>query len=160
MAERTRFELAEPARIRVISGARPQELIFERGRPLRATIGSDPSASLCIERRDVAPRQLDVIWDGSQLWLQDGLRLGRTFLNGRTLNEWTPVVGQATACFGGVHLWVVAHTAAPRSPVPDFAALDRARLNDAHHSPNVRLKETGRFTLPPELMERYEPDAR
>jgi len=151
MAEGTVSDIAELARIRVLTGGAAYEATFQRSRPSRLLIGSDITANLRFERADVAPRQLDLIWDGKQLWLQDALRLGRTFVNGRTLNEWMPIVGQAIVCFGGVRLWVAAHTGPPRLPSPDFAALDRARLNDIHHSAGVRLKDTGRFTLPPEL---------
>lgn len=151
MAEGTVSEIGTLARIRLIAGGRPYEASFQRGSPSRLMIGSDPDASLRIERTDVAPRQLDLVWDGEQLWVQDGLRLGRTFVNGRTLNEWIPIVGQALVCFGGVRLWAIAHTAPPRSLTPDFAALDRARLNDAHDSACMRHSDTGRFTLPPEL---------
>lgn len=159
MADGSVSEIAEVARIRVLAGSEPREEIFQRGRPSRLVVGSDPTATLRIERADVAPRQLDVIWDGMQLWLQDGLRLGRTFVNGRTLNEWMPIVGQAMVCFGGVRLWIVSRTAPPRLPSPDFAALDRARLNDVHDSAGMRLKDTGRFTLPPELLALSERDA-
>lgn len=145
-------EVAAVARVRVMAGAAPHETKFRLGRPSRLVIGSDPAATLCIERADVAPRQLDVIWDGAQLWVQDALRLGRTFVNGQTLNEWRVVVGHAMVVFGGVRLWLSAETAEPRLPSPDFAALDRARLMDLHHSARLRLKDTGRFTLPPELL--------
>jgi hypothetical protein len=158
MAEGSVTEIAELARIRVLAGGEPQETTFQRGRPSRLMIGSDPAATLRIARSDVAPRQLDLIWDGAQLWLQDGLRLGRTFVNGRTLNEWMPIVGQAIVCFGGVRLWMVAHTTPPRLPSPDFAALDRARLSDVHHSAGMRLKDTGRFTLAPEVLALIERD--
>jgi hypothetical protein len=158
MAEGTVSELGNVARIRVIAGGGPYEANFTRGSPSRLMIGSDPGATLRIERADVAPRQLDLIWDGAQLWVQDGLRLGRTFVNGRTLNEWIPIVGQALVCFGGVRLWAVAHTAAPRGLTPDFAALDRAMLNDAYDSECLRRRDTGRFTLPPELLMLSEPD--
>lgn len=145
-------ETAELARIRLLVGGGPFEASFQRGRPSRLMVGSDAEADLRLDRPDVAPRQLDVIWDGGQLWLQDALRLGRTFVNGRPLNEWMSIVGQAIVCFGGVRLWVVSNTAPPRLPSPDFTALDRARLNDIYQSAGVRLKDTGRFTLPPELL--------
>lgn len=141
------------ARMRVLHGARAQELTFEDNRPLRVSVGSAQGATLCIERADVAPQQFEVVWDGTQLWLQDALRLGRTFVNGRTLNEWLPVVGQALVCFGGVRLWIRARTAMPRVQAPDFDALDRARLTDALHSASLRLSETSRITLPSALLQ-------
>jgi hypothetical protein len=140
------------ARIRVIHGGSPDEVVFQRGQPSRLLVGSDAGAALCFERADVAPRQFDVIWDGGQLWLQDALRLGRTFVDGRTLNEWLPIVGNAVVRFGGVRLWMFARTARPRIATPDFAALDRARLTEAHHNARARLSETGRITLPPDFV--------
>ena len=150
---------ARPARIRVLSGAQRRDANFEPGRPSRMTIGSDPAAALRIERPDVAPRQLDVIWDGSQLWIQDALRLGRTFVNGVTLNEWVCIAGNAIVCFAGVRLWMTSHAAPTHRVAPDFSALDRARLNSGCESACVRLRDTGRFTLPPELAALREPDA-
>ncbi len=160
MPERTTVDgAAPPARIRVIHGGPPDEIVFEHGRPSRITVGSDASAALRLERADVAPRQFDVIWDGEQLWAQDALRLGRTFIDGRTLNEWMPIVGHAVVRFGGVGLWMMSRTEPPRVRAPDFDALDRASLTEAHHNARVRLSETGRFTLPPDFLLRLsEPD--
>jgi hypothetical protein len=143
------------ARLRVLAGAggRLEERAFEHEQPSRVLVGSDPSASLRLERPDVAPRQFEVVWDGAQLWLQDPLRLGRTFVNGRTLNEWQPVISHAVVCFGGVRIWMASRAEAPSLATPDFDALDRARLTEAHHNARARLSETGRITLPPELMQ-------
>ncbi len=152
MSERTVIDNPDaPARIRVIHGGSPDEVVFERGRPSRITVGSDAAAALRLERADVAPRQFDVVWDGEQLWVQDALRLGRTFIDGHPLNEWRPIVGHAVVRFGGVGLWMMARTSPPRDSAPDFNALDRARLTEAHHSARVRLSDTGQFTLPPEF---------
>lgn len=137
--------------IRVVLERRIAQTVFRRGVPGKLWVGSDDAATLRLERTDVAPRQLDVIWDGSQLWLQDALRLGRTFVNGRTLNEWFPVVGHAVVCFGGVRMWIISHAAPPNKLVPDFAALDRARLTEPPHTARQRLSETGRFTVPPSM---------
>lgn len=151
MADGTETGLAQ---IRVMQGkeaASTELVVFHEGKPSRWVVGSDDSATWKLSRADVAPRQLDVVWDGRQLWLQDALRLGRTFVNGRTLNEWMPVVRQAVVCFGGVQLWMVSRAAPTEQLSPDFAALDRARLTDAHQSARLRLSETSRITLPPEL---------
>jgi hypothetical protein len=139
------------ARLRVLQGGALEQRAFEEQRPSRLLVGSAVGADLCFDRDDVAPRQFDIIWDGSQLWLQDGLRLGRTFVNGRTLNEWFPIVGQVIVCFGGVRVWMSSRAAPPRDAAPDFEALDRARLTEAHQSRRMRLSETGRITLPPEF---------
>jgi hypothetical protein len=153
MADGTVVEIGL-AKIRVMHGreaASATEVIFHGGKPSRWVVGSDESATWRLLRADVAPRQLDVVWDGSQLWLQDALRLGRTFVNGRTLNEWMPIVRQAVVCFGGVQLWMVSRAKPPEHRSPDFHALDRARLTDAHQSARLRLSDTSRITLPPEL---------
>lgn len=139
------------ATIRAFLERRIEQVAFHRGVPAKLWIGSDDAATLRLARVDVAPRQLDVIWDGAQLWLQDALRLGRTFVNGRTLNEWVPVVSQAVVCFGGVRIWIISHAAPTNKLVPDFAALDRARLTEAPHAARLRLRKTGRFTVPPGL---------
>jgi len=142
---------ASMATIRLIHGAAPHWICFHRDQPSRFTVGSDARATLRVERSDVAPHQFEVVWDGRQLWLQDGLRLGRTFVNGRTLNEWLPIVGQALVCFGGVRLYVSTRTAPPDLQAPDFDALDREGLTDDHPR-DVRLSETSRITLTPELL--------
>ncbi|MDB4990720.1 MAG: hypothetical protein JWN04_5898 [Myxococcaceae bacterium] len=127
-----------------------EQVFFHGGRPSRLVVGSDESATWRLGRADVAPRQLDVIWDGAELWLQDALRLGRTFVNGRTLNEWQPIK-QAVVCFGGVQMWMSSRAQPTGQLAPDFAALDRARLTDAHQSARLRLSDTSRIALPPEL---------
>ncbi|HEY6882293.1 MAG TPA: FHA domain-containing protein [Polyangiales bacterium] len=155
MADRNVLEIAA-ASIRVLDreGAGSVDRVsFHIGRPSRVVVGSDEGATLRIERADVAPRQLDAIWDGGQLWLQDALRLGRTFVNGRTLNEWIPVVRHALVCFGGVRIWMSSRKPSPPlHNAPDFAALERARQIEAHHHARVRLSDTGRITLTPELL--------
>ncbi len=145
------------AGIRVLQGgaaASVDRIWFFVGQPSRVVVGSDASATLRIELAEVAPRQIDVIWDGSQLWLQDALRLGRTFVNGRTLNEWIPVVRQAMVCIGSVRIWVTSRSTPTVSKAPDFAALERARQNEAHSTARVRLSDTCRFTLSPEVQAR------
>lgn len=146
------------ARIRLVHGAESaalNQVVFHGGRPSRWVVGSDASATWQLSRTDVAPRQLDVIWDGSELWLQDALRLGRTFVNGRTLNEWVPVVGHAIVCFGGVQLFMDSRAKPSGQPSPDFTALDRARLTDAHQSAGLRLSDTTRITLSPDMQRAF-----
>ena len=154
MAEGTVVEIAL-ASLRVLHGGNAgtaDRITFHAGRPSRVVVGSDPSATVRIERADVAPRQFDAIWDGHQLWLQDALRLGRTFVNGRTLNEWMPVVRQAIVCFGTVRLWMTSRAAPTHQSAPDFMALEQARLTEAHNSARLRLSDTCRITLPPEVL--------
>lgn len=141
-------------RLRVLRGGTSSfdHIAFQVGAPARVIVGSDESATIRIERADVAPRQFDVIWDGTQLWLQDALRLGRTFVNGRTLNEWTPVQRQAMVSFAITRIWLTSRSGPPTRNAPDFAALERARQNEAHSSARVRLSDTCRITLPPELL--------
>jgi hypothetical protein len=154
MAGTTVVEIAL-ARIRLVRGgesAAHDQVAFHGGRPSRLVVGSDDSAGWQLPRTDVAPRQLDVVWDGSELWLQDALRLGRTFVNGRTLNEWMPVVRQAIVCFGGVQLFMESRAKPSGQQSPDFAALDRARLTDAHQNASLRLSDTTRITLTPDVL--------
>lgn len=154
MADGKVVEIAA-AGLRVLQGARGgavDRIGFRAGQPCRVVVGSDEFATLRIEHAEVAPRQFDVIWDGSQLWLQDALRLGRTFVNGRTLNEWMPVVRQAMVCIGGVRVWLTSRSSPTVDKTPDFAALERARQNEAHSSARVRLSDTCRITVPPELL--------
>ena len=164
MADATVVDIAQ-ARIRVVQGresATQSAVHFHGGQPSRFVVGSDESATWRLARPDVAPRQLDVIWDGTQLWLQDALRLGRTFVNGRTLNEWIPVIRQAIVCFGGVQLWMESRALHSGQHSPDFAALDRARImEESHQSARLRLSDTTRITLVPELSHMLnEPGAR
>ncbi|MET0286892.1 MAG: FHA domain-containing protein [Polyangiales bacterium] len=153
MADGKVVEIAA-AGIRVLHGGKvgADRLYFRAGQPCRVVVGSDESATLRIERPEVAPRQFDLIWDGTQLWLQDALRLGRTFVNGRTLNEWLPVARQAMVCIGSVRVWLTSRSGPTAERTPDFAALERARQIDAHNSARVRLSDTCRITLPPEVL--------
>jgi hypothetical protein len=141
------------AHVNVVRGATPQHVPLLAGLPAHLTIGSGPQADLRIEQADVAPRQLDCAWDGHGLWVQDALRLGRTFVNGRTLNEWVPVEHHVIVSFGGVRLWM----RGPQLPAgvrsPDLTAIER------HHSgarapvlSALRRHDTGRITVPPELL--------
>ncbi len=140
------------ARIIVLRGDAPRRVLFEAHSPALLHVGSDPQAELSFAHRSVAPRQFDIIWDGSHLWFEDALRLGQTFVNGKRLNEWQPVLGRVLVAFGPVRLVAEASGEAPRSLGPNFAALDRASLTDALRSPEQRRCNTGRITLPPELV--------
>ena len=93
------------------------------------------------------------MWDGTNLWLEDALRLGRTTVNGKRLNEWVAILGQVVVSFGPVRLWMAAEGPTPSTAVPDYAALDRARLTEALRDPGSRQRNTGRITLPPELLD-------
>ncbi len=152
--EQAKAERGTWARVVLVRGDAPRRFVFEAGQPARLWIGSDPSATLCVPDPSVAPRQLDLVWDGKNLWLEDSLRLGRTTVNGQRLNEWVAVLGQAMVCFGSVRLWLAAEGPPPRAAVPDYAALARARLTDSREEPGCRQRNTGRITLPPELSER------
>lgn len=140
------------ARLLVLRGEAPRQVSFEPEHPVRAVVGSDPSASFRFVHDQVAPRQFDLVWDGKNLWLEDALRLGRTFVNGRRLNEWVVILGEALVSFGPVRLWLTTGGPPPSSSVPDYVALERARLNDAHHAPGTLQCTTGRITLPPEFL--------
>jgi hypothetical protein len=139
------------ARLQVVRGERPRVVSFQADTPARVVVGSD-AAELCLRAPDVAPRQLDVVWDGQNLWLEDALRLGRTFVNGQLLNEWTCIVGQAVVSFGIVRLWVLAKGEAPRQSSPNFSALETARVFVSQPS-EQRRRNTERFTWPEELRE-------
>jgi hypothetical protein len=133
------------ARLHVVRGAPPERFVFVADSPVETSIGSAPSAGLCLAYPGVAPRQLELAWDGEALWLQDALRLGRTLVNGRPLNEWLLVEGDVLIAFGGVRLWAAARLCRPLAPVsPNFAALERARreaspVGVCRRSPTVRL---------------------
>jgi hypothetical protein len=144
-------DVASWGRLVMVRGDRHRDMSFRAGQPAKLVVGSGASASLCCQLPEVAPRQFDVVWDGANLWLEDALRLGRTFVNGKLLNEWVFVLGQALVAFGPVRLWLTAGGASPAGAAPDFAALERARLTDAHHGSDTRQRNTGRITLPPEL---------
>lgn len=141
------------ARIVVMRGAEAaQHFLFEENVPARLSVGSDPAADLVFPHADVAPRHLDVVWDGENLWLEDGLRLGRTLVNGKRLNEWEPVLGQAVVTLGQARLLIQAIGPRPRSSSPNYEALEAASLADPPWDPENRRSNTGRITLPPELM--------
>ena len=142
------------ARLHVIRGDRPRQILFTMGAPARVVVGSEPSADLQLRGPEIAPRQLDVVWDGKNLWLEDALRLGRTFVNGSLLNGWTAIVGQAVVSFGPIRLWLLAKGVVPQSPAPDYYALEHAQVV-APGSGNDRRRNTARMTLPPELIEAW-----
>jgi hypothetical protein len=142
-------------RIHVVRGAAPCSLLLRPEQPAQLVVGSDPSAQICIAAPCVAPRQLDVLWDGANLWVEDKLRLGRTFVNGRLLNEWVLVRGEVIVSFGSLRLWMAAGGPQPDPTRPNFEALERGRLPpeaDADEPGRAdRRSQTGRFSLPPEL---------
>jgi hypothetical protein len=140
------------ARLQVVRGERPRVFSFQTDLPARLVVGSE-NADLCLRGPDIAPRQLDVVWDGANLWLEDALRLGRTFVNGHLLNEWTSIVGQAIVSFGAVRLWVIATGHAPRVSSPNFSALETARVAVPQLAVE-RRRTTARFTFPPEAFKR------
>jgi hypothetical protein len=132
------------ARLHVVRGAPLEHFLFTAASPVELSIGSATSAHLYLPSPGVAPRQLELAWDGAALWLQDPLRLGRTLVNGRPLNEWLLVEGEVLIAFGGIRLWAAARIVPPAPPSPDFAALERARLGTnlegaCRRSPTVRL---------------------
>jgi hypothetical protein len=143
------------ARIHVVRGSTPRSLVMRAAEPMRLTVGSDPSAQFCIPSFSVAPRQLDVLWDGAGLWLEDSLRLGRTFVNGRLLNEWVLVRGEVIVSFGALRLWVAAGGGDTQAqPAPDFGALERASQTPPPDLAVGRAhpqSQTSRFSLPPEV---------
>ena len=142
------------ARLLVIRGDRPRQIRFTAGEPMRIVVGSEPCAELYLRGPEVAPRQLHVVWDGANLWLEDALRLGRTFVNGSLLNEWIAIVGQAVVSFGAVKLWLLAQGQPPKQRTPDYHALEHARVL-APESGAERRRNTARLTLPPELSEAW-----
>jgi hypothetical protein len=138
-------------RMQMLSGAPLQRIEFVPGVPAKLMVGSAPRADLCIARLEVAPRQLDIVWDGAHLWLEDALRLGRTFVGGRLLNEWVAVHGQIIVSFAAVRLGLLANGPPPNSSAPNFEALDRASLLDS--PTELRKCETRRNKLTPELLQ-------
>jgi hypothetical protein len=142
------------AHVNVVQGDAPRRVTFATGIPARVLVGSAPDADLRIARSDVAPRQLECVWDGRGLWVQDALRLGRTFVNGRPLNEWAPVSHHAWISFGGVRLWLRGPDLPADQRTPDFAALEQASVARELETASCRRHETGRITIPPELLAR------
>jgi hypothetical protein len=153
----SKFPPAPWARIHVVRGAAPRGLLLQPDQPLLLIVGSDPDAQLSIPCPSVAPRQLDVLWDGASLWLEDKLRLGRTFVNGRLLNEWVRVRGEVIVSFGSLRLWIAAGGGGKAAPPtgPDFEAVERASQVPEHDSASSgradRRSQTGRFCIPAEL---------
>jgi hypothetical protein len=142
------------ARIHVVRGAEPRGLLLRPDQPVLLTVGSDPAAKFCIPCGSVAPRQLDALWDGCSLWLEDRLRLGRTFVNGRLLNEWVRVHGEVIVSFGALRLWMAAGGGGALAPVrPDFEAVERVSRPELEVDEGRadRRSQTGRFSIPAEL---------
>jgi hypothetical protein len=142
------------ARVHVVRGERPRQLSFVSGTPARVVVGSELGVELCLHGPEVAPRQLDVVWDGANLWLEDALRLGRTFVNGHLLNEWVAIVGQVVVSFGPMRLWMAAGGTSPSSHTPNFGALERASVVPPQVAAE-RRRNTARLTVPPEVLEEW-----
>jgi len=133
------------AELRLVRGGGPKRVLFRAHEPVCFTVGSDPDNGLTIEGRGVSPAQFALAWDGTHLWLEDVLRLGRTRVNGRTLNEWYCVQGQAMVTFGSAWLVVRSAGPAPSRSAPDFDAVDRARPEPVRR---LRRLDTVRNLLP------------
>lgn len=133
------------AELRVVRGEGPSSLAFHADEPVSLSVGSDPRAGLTITARGVAPAQFALVWDGTHLWLEDMLRLGRTRINGRTLNEWYCVQGQAIVTFGSAWLVLRSQGPLPTRSAPDFDALDRVRPSQLGL---VRRRDTVRTVVP------------
>src|SRR5690349_19256166 len=135
------------SRIHVVRGAEPRGVLLRPEQPMLLMVGSDPAAKFCIPYPSVAPRQLDALWDGCSLWLEDRLRLGRTFVNGRLLNEWVRVRGEVIVSFGALRLWMAAGGGAPAPERPDFEAVERASQPELEVDEGRadRRSQTGRF---------------
>ena len=144
------------ARIHVVRGAAPRSLLLRPDQPALLVIGSDPSAQFCISAPCVAPRQLDVLWDGVNLWIEDKLRLGRTFVNGTLLNEWVLVRGEVIVSFGSLRIWMAAGGPVPEPVRPNFEALEQQSppLDADPLGRADRHSQTGRFPVPSELLRR------
>lgn len=154
------FPPAPWARIHVVRGAAPRAFLLRTEQPALLTVGSDPGARICIPCACVAPRQLDVLWDGASLWLEDKLRLGRTFVNGHLLNEWVRVRGEVIVSFGTLRLWMAAGGGEREVPPagPDFEAVERIsqpELDSAAAGHADRRSQTGRFCIPAELAQAF-----
>lgn len=143
------------ARVHLVRGAAPQQLSFRAGEPRRVRVGSAPDSDFRVPLTSVAPSQLELAWDGEQLWLADPLRLGVTFVNGRPLNEWVNVQGEAIVSFGPVRLWLATARLGVRRATPDFSAIERAHGAPlpALGSAAARRCQTGRITLTPEYLQ-------
>jgi hypothetical protein len=109
--------------------------------PRELTLGSAAAAQLALPASCAAPLQLEALWDGAALWLQDRLRLGTTLIGGRPLNEWTLVRGQVLVAIGKVRLWLAAASPHPTPAAPDFARLEHVRglIQRARRMPTLRL---------------------
>lgn len=123
------------AELCVLRGAPAQRLMFCANAPAHHRIGSGERASLRLLAADVAPHHLELLWDGEDAWLEDPLRLGRTLVNGRPLNEWLRVPHVAMIVLGSVRLGMraepahdVAVSKQSERRVPNFEALERAHL--------------------------------
>ena len=140
------YAAAEPwAELRIIRGEGPSRVLFHAHRAVCISVGSDPAAGLTIAARNVAPAQFSLVWDGTHLWLEDVLRLGRTRINGRTLNEWRCVQGHAVVTFGSA--WLALRSTGPlcTRKRPDLDLLDHTR-SEAHG--RLRRCETIRNIIP------------
>jgi hypothetical protein len=129
------------ARLSVLRGATPQSIHFRAGQPRELTLGSAAAAQLALPASCAAPLQLEALWDGAALWLQDRLRLGTTLIGGQPLNEWTLVRGQVLVAIGKVRLWLAAASPHPMPAAPDFTRLEHMRgpIQRARRMPTLRL---------------------
>jgi hypothetical protein len=135
------------ARLLVLRGASNQAYRFSAGRPACLRAGSGAGASLVLDAPGIAPHQFDAIWDGTHLWLQDALRLGRTLVNGRPLNHWVAILGQAIVSCAQVRIWMAGSGPQPTFSAPDFSALERARITPSYGN-RRRARPTERLISP------------
>ena len=140
---------AQAGLVRVLRGGEARSWTFLRGVASQLMAGSSPAATMVLSGWDIAPLQFDVVWDGEHLWLQDPLRLARTFVNGHLLNEWLPVVGHAVVACGQARVLALAVGPPPERRAPASAVLETLRDMECGDDPwQARDCQTVRIVAP------------
>lgn len=128
------------ARVRLATGESSEKLwdISSDTPEARVDIGASTVCSWVVQARGVAPRHVELFWNGSTLWVGNATRDDSVRIDGKTFSEWHEVSGTVRLEFGEAVMFVEAKnesaalsTTTAYTPPTDPKATSWDTANDA-----------------------------
>jgi hypothetical protein len=103
------------ARVRLETGESSDKLwdVSSDTAEARVDIGSSPVCAWVVRARGVAPRHVELFWNGSTLWVGNATGDGSVRIDGKTFSEWHQVSGSLRLEFGEAVMFVEAKNESP-----------------------------------------------